>query len=457
MLTKTQLKSVAVAVVVAAAAVTGCRKNNTDEKFNGPARAGLPSKPQKHIPVDGNSLITVKFLSKDTVWLIDGVSYVKPGNTLTIEAGTFLTSGTAKTYNDPAYGPQTLKGVLVVPRNARLVANGTAAAPIVFTSPKATGRLAGDFGGVVLLGNAPTNQTNPRVEGIPDPLPASVNVNFGGTNAADSSGSLKYVRIEFPGYLLSPNNEINGLTLAGVGNKTVLSNIQVSWSKDDAYEFFGGTVNADHLVALSTEDDDFDFDFGYQGTIQYGISLKDVKATYSLSGSPATTDANGLESDNDGTGSAATPTTKPVLRNFTFVGLAVKDSAANRLKYGNRWRRRSALDIQNSVIIGYNTGVAFENITTTGSHFSNNVVHGYTTGVVVTPAGATPAGYVGNTFFTGLSNQVQFSGSPFYTGAAYNPSVLKSATGGNIATKGAIPASGAVWTLGWTQFNPQGY
>lgn len=440
------LKTGGVVAFAVAMAVTSCKKNNVQEKFDAPATAGLPSKPQKHVPVDANSLITVNFLSKDTVWLIDGVSYVAPTKTLTIEAGTFLTSGNFKTYNDPTFGTQSLRGVLVVTRGGKLVANGTAAAPIVFTSPNATNRKAGDFGGVVLLGSAPINQPVPqRIEGIPDPVPTGVDVNYGGTNAADNSGSLTFVRIEFAGFRLTANNEINGLTCGGVGNGTTLNHIQVSWSADDAFEFFGGTVNATHLVALSNDDDDYDFDFGYSGTIQYAISLKDSSSTHSKSG--VLPDANGLESDNDGSGSGATPTTKPTLKNFTFVGIrtaAVQDTA---LKFGLRWRRGTSLDFQSSIVVGYDTAAAFENITNPAT-FSNNA---YTGVLFVSPTA--PSTLTGNT--AAATYSAIFTGDPFYhIGTAY--SLANIATVAAHASKGAI-ASGSSWGSGWLQFQPKTY
>src|SRR5690606_6309291 len=140
----------------------------------------------------------------------------------------------------------------------------------------------------------------------------------------------------------------------------------------------GGTVNADHLVALSTDDDDFDFDFGYSGTIQYALSLKDPQSTNSTSGSNS--DSNGIESDNQGSTpyNLASPKTKPNLQNFTFLGINNSGTAGTKLENGNHWRRASALNITRSIIAGYGTGVGFENITTTGSTFSDNVVHGYT-------------------------------------------------------------------------------
>lgn len=451
-------KTFALASLCLALLASSCDKNNDFSAPQGDNLAGLPAKPQEHVPVDANGLITVSTLTSDKVWLIDGISYVKPGQTLTIQPGTYLTTGTVKQYNDPAFGLQNVAGVLVVPKTAKLIANGTATAPIVFTSPKAAGqRVAGDFGGIVILGQAPTNKpTSTRIEGIPQPF--GTDVTYGGSNAADNSGSLKYVRIEFPGYKLEDGNEINGLTLGGVGSGTVLSNIQVSWSADDAFEFFGGRVNADHLLAISNDDDDFDFDFGYQGTIQYAISLKDRNSTNSVSG--GTSDSNGLESDNDGSSSSATPTTKPVLKNFTFIGLNPADKA--KLKFGNRWRRATSLDIQNSIIGGYDVGASFESINTNGT-FSSNLVHGYTTAV----SGTQPVNYAGNTAQVNASSAnavLLLAGNPVYSGTSYNvlnlrPTSTSPAYGnGSTTYKGAIaPNATTPWTSGWTQFNPRNY
>lgn len=453
---------------VCAIAFASCNKDNV--ALQSDLNAGLPAKPQAHIPVDANGLITKTSLSADTVWLIDGVSYVRPGQTLTIEAGTYLTSGNLKTYNDPLYGTHQIRGVLVVPKTAKLNAIGTATAPIVFTSPNAAGsRNPGDFGGVILLGRARINQSAAtRIEGVPQPDGTDVTYGTYGADTynTESSGTLRYVRIEFAGYNLNANNEINGLTLGGVGSGTVLSHIQVSWGRDDAFEFFGGTVNADHLVALSADDDDYDFDFGYTGTINYALSLKDPDATNSVSS--GVSDANGIESDNDGTGSAATPKTNPKLNNFTFLGHQNSATAATKLRAGNRWRRATSMTIQRSIIAGYPTGVAFEAITSAGSTFNDNVVHGYTAAITGTP---TPAAYTGNVTST-AANANSFllltnaAANPFYSttsAASFNPLILRpSATSpaygnGTTTYKGAFQPGVAVWTANWTQFSPKTY
>jgi len=455
---------------VCAIAFASCNKDNV--AIQGDLNAGLPAKPQAHIPVNASGLITKNFLSKDTVWLIDGVSYVRPGQTLTIEAGTFLTSGNLKTYNDPLYGTHQIRGVLVVPKTAKLDAIGTPAAPIVFTSPNAAGsRNPGDFGGVIVLGRARINQSvATRIEGLPQPDGTDVTYGTFGADTynTESSGTLRYVRIEFAGYNLNENNEINGLTLGGVGSGTELSHIQVSWGRDDAFEFFGGTVNADHLVALSADDDDFDFDFGYSGTINYGLSLKDPNATNSISG--GVSDANGIESDNEGASPfASLPKTNPKLNNFTFLGLQNSATAATKLRAGNRWRRGTSMTIQRSIIAGYPTGVAFESITSAGGTFSDNLVHGYTAAITGTP---TPANYTGNGTSTAASansylrlGNVLGSVNPFYattSAGSFNinnliPSTSSPANGTAATFKGAFQPGVAAWTASWTEFQPKTY
>ncbi len=458
------MKKMLLLSALGAALLTSCNKDAATIQDGG-LNAGLPAKPRASIPVDANGIIQKTFLSKDTIWQADGVGFVKPGSTLTIQAGTYIVAGVTKAYPDQTTGKtQYIKGVIVVPKTAKIMAVGTATEPIVFTSDKAAGQRApGDFGGIVLLGQSITNQpTDTRIEGIPVPI-KDVDVTYGGSIAADNSGTLKYVRIEFAGFNLAPNNEINGLTLGGVGSGTTLENIQVSWGKDDAFEFFGGTVNAKYLVALSTDDDDFDFDHGYSGTIQYALSLKDPNSTNSTSG--GSSDSNGLESDNNAAGTAHPTTTRPVLKNFTFIGIQNPATAKSKLKYGNLWRRASSMNITNSIIAGYDIGASFESITTTGSVFSNNVVHAYTNpfnGTVPGTGNATGSGSAetylqfniptGKTMFYSTANLANFntaylrpkSGSPAYGD-------------GNTTYKGAFHPTAAPWTATWTVFNPKTY
>lgn len=231
---------------------------------------------------------------------------VAAGATLTIEPGTTI------------FGDRETKGALIIEPGARLIANGTPERPIVFTSERSEAeRAPGDWGGVLLLGRAPVNLRDAggqpmrgKIEGLARPL------HYGGDDPDDDSGVLRYVRIEYPGVELAPANEINGLTLAGVGRGTVIDHVQVRASEDDCFEFFGGTVDAKHLVCDAPGDDALDFDNGYQGRIQY-VVVRDLL----LAGTHDET-SNGLELDNNPNGDLTEPRTRPVIANLSLCGAA---------------------------------------------------------------------------------------------------------------------------------------
>ena len=201
------------------------------------------------VTIPAGSITTNTTWTKNHIYLLTGYVFVNDGVTLTIEPGTVIR------------GDKTSKATLIVSQGGKLVANGTVAEPIVFTSNQPVGsRAAGDWGGVILLGKAPINPIGgtATIEGG-----VGLSAVYGGTDANDNSGSLQYVRIEFPGVAYATDNEINGLTLGGVGSGTTIDNIEVIYSGDDSYEWFGGTVNCKHLIAIAGVDDDFDTDFGY--------------------------------------------------------------------------------------------------------------------------------------------------------------------------------------------------
>ena len=309
---------------------------------------------------------------------LKGFVYVKSGATLTIEAGSVIKGISVASGERAAY--------LIIEPGAKIIAEGTVDKPIVFTSDKEPGkRVTGDWGGLIICGNARVNRTNqPTIEGGPG-------THYGNTTSdefnGESSGKLKYVRIEFAGYPLEPDKEINGLTFGGVGSGTEVEFVQVSYSNDDSYEWFGGTVNAKHLIAYKGWDDDFDTDYGYTGKLQFLLSVRDKDIA-------DTSDSNGFESDNDGDGSTNTPFTKPVFSNVTLIGPfygkvsdrtqaeveAKTADAANGAKGGKyqaamHLRRNSSLNIYNSVFTGWpyglratdkkgqaNDGIAIENV-----------------------------------------------------------------------------------------------
>lgn len=341
-------------VALAVAAMTSCSKNDDEDDVIAP-----PTNPNETIL--SGTLSANKTLTADKTWTLKGYVYVPNGVTLTIEAGTTIKSD------------KTEKGALCIERGGKIQANGTVDKPIVMTSGQDAGaRNPGDWGGLVILGSAPTNRTStPVIEGGLDRV-------YGGTNANDNSGTLKYVRIEYAGIAAFPGSEINGLTLGGVGSGTTIENVQIIYGNDDAYEFFGGNVNAKYLVAYGTADDDFDFDFGYTGRIQFAVALRD----------PSFVDngdaGNGIEADNDGSGTTATPYTRPVLSNFTFIGPNNASNTAANHNFGNRWRRAVRFVLRNSILMGWqkggfsieSDGTANDYSGTGGtSEFKNNLVH----------------------------------------------------------------------------------
>jgi len=270
------------------------------------------------------------------------------GVTLTIEAGTIIT------------GDRETKGALIVQRGNKIVAEGTANNPIVFTSERAPGqRQPGDWGGLVIVGRATNNQgANVELEGAYGAFHG-----VGDTPLTvpdeDNSGSLKYVRIEFAGIPINPNQEVNSLTMGSVGSGTVLDYVQTSYGLDDGFEWFGGKVNAKHLIVYRGLDDDFDVDFGYSGNVQWALGIRD-NTLADQSGS------NGFEVDNDASGTAATPFTSPVFSNVTIIGpkknrdLNIQDNFQNAMHI----RRNNKIRIYNTFLTAYPNGLFIDGSTT---------------------------------------------------------------------------------------------
>jgi hypothetical protein len=291
------------------------------------------------------------------VWTLKGYVYITNGSRLIIQPGTTIVSDIAE------------KGALIIERGAQIIAEGTPTKPIVFTSGKPEGQRApGDWGGIVILGMAKTNRaTEPTIEG-------GIGRPFGGTNDLDNSGVLRFVRIEYAGIAAMPNSEINALTLGGVGSGTIIENVQTIYANDDAFEFFGGTVSPRNLYAFATADDDFDFDFGFTGTITNGVAKRDPQFVDNGDA------GNGVECDNDGTGSPAQPYTHPKLYNMILVGPNNASSLSNH-NLGLRFRRGTQFTMKNSVIWGWmKGGLSLESNETAGflkdgiSVFENNSV-----------------------------------------------------------------------------------
>lgn len=322
---------------------------------------------------------------------------------LTIQAGTVI------------IGDKATKGTLVVQRGSKLIAIGTASAPIVFTSAEGVGnRAPGDWGGVVLCGKAPNNLTG-TVE-----LEGGYKGFHGGTVADDNSGTLKYVRIEYSGIPLNPNQEINSLTMGSVGSGTTIEYVQASFGLDDSFEWFGGTVNAKYLIAYKGTDDDFDVDNGYSGNVQFGLGYRDGNLA-DASGS------NGFEVDNNSNGDASTPFTSGTFANMSIIG--AKGTASSYLDFnfqnGAQLRRNNKLKVYNTFITGYPTGLYIDS--QKGSA-KTNAANGDLIVKNVVVAGTSGWGATG---FTALNANVY----GFGVAVADDEQIAKTGSAGTVATK----------------------
>ncbi len=276
-------------------------------------------------------------LSADTLYVLTGLYYVDSLASVTIEPGTVVVADTAAT--------------LIIARGADIHAVGEPQRPIVFTSLKDPGeREPGDWGGVIILGEAPINKVEPLIEG------GIIGGTYGGNDPHDSSGEFAYVRIEYPGYRFAMDNEVNGLTMGGVGDGTEIHHVQISYSFDDSYEWFGGTVDGDYLVVMGGTDDVFDTDYGHAGKHQFCFAVRDMNYW------DPTGQSNGFESDNDGTGSNDVPYTEPIFSNVTIVGPERTDALVGTIPPGHSYqfsgviRRASKHKIFNSCITGFPWG-----------------------------------------------------------------------------------------------------
>jgi len=358
-------------------AITGCRKIETD----GEKEIFVVTKEVAPVGVVSNTVTLSGRITKDTtlfakdVNYLSGIVYVMKGVTLTIQEGAKVMGKSSGA--DVA--------ALVITRGAKIIARGTADKPIVFTSA-AQNPASGDWGGVVLLGTAKVNTTLTwkgtavtgltSVEGgINDAeiglgLAGSGDAAFPTGNDDDNSGVMQYVRIEYAGYAYQPDNELNSLTMAAVGRGTTISHIQVTYAKDDAFEWFGGTVNCKYLIAYKTQDDDFDTDNGYNGNVQFGIILRDSVIA------------------------AIGPRIDPVYGKGNSLYRA-----------GAHIRRNTGISIMNSIIAGWNRGIQFDassgvpvdrNVTDSTIRIKNTTLAGNTVNIDYVRSTGSSATYASN-------------------------------------------------------------
>jgi PKD repeat protein len=417
--------------------------------------------------------------TSNNIYILNGWVYVKAGATLTIQPGTIIK------------GDFATQGALIIERDAKIIANGTVDQPIVFTSQKSVGqRNYGDWGGLIICGrgscNAPANVSLGTQQGEAV-IEGGVGSFYGGgtsPNDQDSSGVLRHLRIEFPGIAFQPNSEINGLTCGAVGSKTVIEHVQVSYSGDDSFEFFGGAVNCKWLIAYRGWDDDFDTDFGYHGKIQFAVSVRDPNIA-DASGS------NGFESDNDATGTGSTPITQPIFSNVSIFGAYCFNSTINNnYKRALHLRRNTRTSTFNSVFAGYPTGLLIESSSTQGNatngdlRFKNCAIVQMNDSLAATTASnpnnvngsfniGNPSTSTGWFYTNGFGNQTinsvsslminnlnntmpeltLMAGSPILTGASFSDTYLNDPFFTPVSYIGAFGTTD--WTDCWAEWDPQ--
>ena len=414
------------------------------------------------VTVSGDITTNTTWTKNNIYMLTGGFVYVTSNATLTIEAGTLI-KGNAST--------------LVITRGAKIIADGTQTEPIVFTSYQPAGsRAPGDWGGVIVCGKAPINDPagSRLAEGGIDPVKGL----YGGTDANDNSGIIRYVRIEYAGIAYLPNNETNGLTMGAVGMGTTIDYVQVSHGGDDSFEWFGGTVNCKHLISYRGVDDNFDTDYGFTGKIQFAVAMSDsLVADVSKS--------NGFETDNDAGGTTNAPLTRAIWSNVTFYGPKRTASTTINGNHGRgvHFKKATSQCAYNSIFAGFPVGVKLEsdnaanNAKFNSLQFKNNIIAGCpqvldSTGITITwgaPYNSMQGWFNMNTNSV-LPNSLDImavnpynytnpnlllqAASPAMTGASFSSPNLTDPFFTPTAYRGAFDATND-WTKCWSNFDPQ--
>ncbi len=380
------------------------------------------------------------------IYVLRGAVFVQQGATLNIQAGTLV------------IGEAGSVGTLIVLRGGRLNAIGTATQPIVFTSDQPVGaRNRGDWGGLIINGRAPINVPGGEAAGEGD---TGV---YGGSDPNDNSGTLKYVRVEFSGVEFSPDNELNGIAFQAVGRGGTYDYIQAHGSRDDAIEFFGGTVDAKHLVMSNAADDSLDWTFGWTGRLQYvAVTQRGDDAD------------NAIEADNNEFSNNLLPRSNPQIYNITLCGDPDRNEGGESARAANL-RRGTAFTIRNFLVTGFKTtSLQLETSNTATTAQVDNGTTQLGAGVIwnmPTPIHSSMTAYVNSGRFPGIRTNVDPGVSTTecstHDRPNFQPSSIATLAGGQLAPIqppndgffdvvtfiGAVPpVPEPNWMDGWTSF-----
>lgn len=374
------MKKLVFSLAILGAMFTGCSSDDSNDSNNEPSTGVLEGDITSDLTLDAGTVYTLK-----------GATYVSPGVTLTIPAGTRIEAD--------ASGDEV--AFLGVQKGAKVIAQGTAAKPIVFTS-NAANPAPQDWGGLVICGNAITNRgTNVTAE--------VTGMTYGGTNAADNSGVYSHIIVEYSGNLITETSEFNGVTFYAVGSGTTVNNILVYQGSDDGFEWFGGSVNGTNLVAIGCQDDSFDWTEGWNGTVSNLYSDQS-------SATGVSADSRGIEADNSETNPLLTPISNPTLSNVTLIG---RNSAAPTKEAGMWLRRGTHATISNVYISGFKSTVS-------GSGYG--------------------------VYFDGTDSQAFFTANPLTNITVLNSTTLTNLTVGYNATTNATGAGNGANLPSWADW-----
>lgn len=400
-------------IATAVLSVTACQDEQLSETK---APFEMRAASAEYLTVSSLPVTTVSGnITSNTTWSgvieMDGIIKVKDGAVLTILPGTFIKA------KPQASGAPT--GILVITKTGKINAVGTENQPIVFTSynlldgNEDTVAREGDFGGIMILGDARTNVPfTTEVDEFHGP-----DYYFGGVNDDHNGGIMKYVRIEFGGSEISfvSMAHVPSLTLGGVGKGTILDHIQVSYAQDDSFKFYGGSVNPSNLISFAAEDDNFDFSFGYTGTINCALSLADYRSAHKVNGGYF--NSQGIEVRNNVTGNQTALITHPTFNNLNLIGVW-QEPFSRMYDNGIYVRKFGKLTLNNAVITGYPQGIKVEG---SGSellsdNFGSISVHGFNLAVT----GAGTAGIPASNLVTALTAPTWGISQPFVNEGTLN-------------------------------------
>jgi len=442
---------------------TSCTKNDEEEQPTGVISTEYIVNDNTVTIIDHGEGTGTKTLTADKTWILSKFVFVNKGQILTIEAGTIIKGKPGQGENASA---------LIIARGAKIIAEGTASKPIIFTAEAddLNGSIAktdkGLWGGIIILGAAKINTTPNKmnIEGIPTTEPRG---EYGGNNDDDNSGIMKYISIRHGGSNIGADNEINGLTFGAVGRGTTIEHIEVFANNDDGYEWFGGTVHTKYLISAYCKDDAFDWDQGYRGKGQFWLAVQDPNDGDRMG------ELDGADDPEDGN-----PLGGGIVYNATWVGRGI--AAGKKVM---TFRANGGGEFYNSIFVNQAKGIDIElkeSLTSTSSYnrfkngqlkIENNIFYDISDNTAIGIFKVKAKDLIDANDETTAQNELNIYISTANNSVNENPGIIYPSEGifnpipsGNVSNnmasfpddfetvtyKGAFDPNNSNWAMGWT-------